>query len=781
MSLIYWWPLTSNTTDQISGAAFSGSASLQSGGKIGDKYARQNSSQLTANDLSRLANLTSFSITMWVRLSNTNNSSQWSDLFGLHLSNGSQSDSFRAEVNSAGGNNFNIYNNGVSGTSGGAASFSLTKNVWTHLIIIKNKGTITSYVNGTKSNSTNWTSLNNAYATGEFHIGNGGMYCDYNDVRIYNHCLSPREVKLLAQGLVAHYKLETYTPNLLTNAEKYTHSSPLIKTSASTDGYSTTDMYCQVTPGETYYFTCETDGQWYQHNTSGVDPSNKYVTVWFYLTKTYDPSNTGYDNPVCLTKSMGNGRWIYQIPNGYNGLRIRTNTYSNGTNAITVKFWNFHLSKGNAIVPYSSQVIDCSGYGNHGTYSAIFNPSFNSPRYKNCSIFENNKYINCGRGAMVTDEITVSCWAYMDNWSNFNSSSMRLASCTESGGWNFEPSGNYMNFALGTGTSSNAYKSAATTSTLSGSGWKHFCGTYDGYSTKIYLNGVLEKTNSAYTTKTPIFYNATNSIFIGAEATSSASTPGGSYFNGKLSDFRIYATALPANAVKELYQSSISFLDNGTLQCSEIVENNTNLKYNQNGIVQANELNEIGYIDKMQVKTLSDGSAWARIHWLDVSSNTTYFQNEAEVLYCINQSNRFSLMQYIDYFKSKENKYEFMLTYPRISSTLYNRWTQTSSPNKTGSVQGLSFIGTQPWTSYNGGIRKLGSTDCAYHCSGDSGWYAPIGQYQRWVLNSTSQIPAADGNSTTETELWVRIDNLPKLTKLSMFDKAIQTSQIYEL
>jgi hypothetical protein len=49
---------------------------------------------------------------------------------------------------------------------------------------------------------------------------------------------------------------------------------------------------------------------------------------------------------------------------------------------------------------------------------------------------------------------------------------------------------------------------------------------------------------------------------------------------------------LPAAAVKELYQSSISFLDNGTLQCSEIVEKPTNLKYNQNGIVQATLFNE---------------------------------------------------------------------------------------------------------------------------------------------------------------------------------------------
>ena len=363
-------------------------------------------------------------------------------------------------------------------------------------------------------------------------------------------------------------------------------------------------MYCQITPGETYYFSCETDGEWYQHNTGGVDPSNKYATLWFYLTKTYDPNNTGYDNPICLTKAMGNGRGIYKIPEGYNGLRVRTNTYSNGTDAVTIKFWNFHLSKGNAIVPASAQEIDCSGYNNHGTRSTDFNPDFSSPRYKNCAIFENNKYINCGRGAMVTDEITVSCWAYMDDWSKFNTENMRLMSCTETGGWNFEPGGNNkISFAISTNTNGN-YTNVTGDTALTGSGWHLLIGTYDGKTTSIYCDGV-QTSVSYYSEKTLITYNATNSIFIGAEATPSASTPGGNYFNGRLSDVRIYATALSAAAVKELYQSSISFLDNGTLQCSEIVEKDTNIKYNQNGIIQTIKVEETNtnlklYKDKIQ-------------------------------------------------------------------------------------------------------------------------------------------------------------------------------------
>jgi hypothetical protein len=135
--------------------------------------------------------------------------------------------------------------------------------------------------------------------------------------------------------------------------------------------------------------------------------------------------------------------WSFTIPAGYHGLKVRTNTYSDGTNPVTIKFWDFHLSDSTFI----TQGYDCSGYGNHGTCSASFKYDYNSPRYKNCAVFNNNKYINCGRGAMVTDELTVSLWAYMDNWSQFSSSNMRLASCTESGGWNFEPNGDKMCFA----------------------------------------------------------------------------------------------------------------------------------------------------------------------------------------------------------------------------------------------------------------------------------------------------------------------------------------------
>ena len=214
---------------------------------------------------------------------------------------------------------------------------------------------------------------------------------------------------------------------------------------------------------------------------------------------------------------------------------------------------------------------DVSGYCHNGTKYNITDYTSDTPRYSVATKFNGtNSYINIGRGGMVRDEITVNIWGYMDDWTKYNS---RLISCTESGGWNFEAwSGGKIHFALGTGDTSNTYKSPTgyTLSELS-SGWHMFTGTYDGFTVKQYVDGILNTSIDAYTTKTMIFYNANNSIIIGAEAGGGSSTAGG-FFNGYLSDLRIYATALSESDLQSLYNNS-GFLDSsGNIYATEYTE-----------------------------------------------------------------------------------------------------------------------------------------------------------------------------------------------------------------
>lgn len=230
---------------------------------------------------------------------------------------------------------------------------------------------------------------------------------------------------------------------------------------------------------------------------------------------------------------------------------------------------------------YDSKSIteyDMSGNGYTGTINGNLEKSKDSARYDGSYIFTNSQYITCPAGAKVKDELTVNIWAYMDSWSQYTASSMRLVSCTESGGWNFEPgsgtSAGKIVFVVGTGASSNTYKSAPSTTALASlsSGWHMFTGTYDGLSTKLYIDGTLEGTNNAYTSKTSIYYNSTNTIFVGAEAQGNTTPLSTNKFSGKLSDFRIYGTALSNEDILELYKTSATIDNNGNIYTGEYIE-----------------------------------------------------------------------------------------------------------------------------------------------------------------------------------------------------------------
>ena len=134
--------------------------------------------------------------------------------------------------------------------------------------------------------------------------------------------------------------------NRLINAEKYISSNPWILSGAKSDNYIATDMYTQVTPGQTYFFSCETDAEWSDGH--GYNESRKgKVTIWLYLLNEYNPSNTWYDKPVNFHANSSNkvktGLWKYAIPDGYNMARVRFNTYSDGEEVVTCKFWDVKL------------------------------------------------------------------------------------------------------------------------------------------------------------------------------------------------------------------------------------------------------------------------------------------------------------------------------------------------------------------------------------------------------------------------------------------------------
>ena len=178
-------------------------------------------------------------------------------------------------------------------------------------------------------------------------------------------------------------------------------------------------------------------------------------------------------------------------------------------------------------------------------------------RVENGWTFTGSNFFTLGREYMYTDRMTMSVWAYSTNWSTYGSSSTRIISCTESGGWNIEAtstSNGNIRFAIydsGTG-----YKNIATSiawSSLS-SGWHMFTLTFDGTNARGYLDGQLVGTSSAFSSGR-IGYNANNTIFVGAEAGANATTPAGSYFVGQIAGLYIENSCWSASTIQDRFES----------------------------------------------------------------------------------------------------------------------------------------------------------------------------------------------------------------------------------
>ena len=206
--------------------------------------------------------------------------------------------------------------------------------------------------------------------------------------------------------------------------------------------------------------------------------------------------------------------------------------------------------------------------------------------------------------------------------------------------------------------------------------------------------------------------------------------------------------------------------------------------FNKNGVATAASFgNAAAPLQEMEIKSLDDGSVWARIHYLDVSRLEEWFADEAEVMKCIDKTNRYSRMGIVDMFKQTNGTFEFMIMYPSLSATLYNRWSQTSSPNETSATSFTKI--TTGWKSNFGPIvRRENATLACYSCQneGTTNWYNAIGQYTICTSPAVT-IPSAAGREyvCTSVELWVRIDQLPETSICQIFDNSITATSFIEI
>lgn len=782
MSLLVWLPLNGNLNNYgLSPATFSlvnGSNGLSvatTGGKI-SQACYQRTARETADYITSNINFTlngDVSMCCWCKVTNygTNNSAN-----GIITQHGHNTGGLGITMRYIGASDYRMaLNTGEFGDSHSNSNrtymtyYSTTNiyNAWHHLCLTYDKSTkkLKMYIDGKLETivgyGTELTLGNNitarpfqlfSWSTDHCTSASYRPPCQLNDVRLYDNCLTPKEVSEIAKGLIAHYPLsDRINPNLITTMSAGGRSTLVgkygldINFGANQDAYGYFNVSPALVTGKTYTLSFDvanfpegTNASWgWQLWNDGDYSFNVNRNGHYSYTFTLD------------TGKLASGASLTQFLFDDGG---RTNA------AKIVQFRNFKIEEGTADTPFvengetiPSTLADCSGYGYHLSLTGDCQAAGNSARNNNCLAIPNGKtyYPYCNSAFFPYEKATMNCWfkgtANTAGYSNYH-----IPFASVSGQFEISLEGTTGKFRQGFYI--NGARQCITTNSkaVCDGNWHMLTATYDGSTIRRYVDG--EEVSGSSTSVSGTLSGGNKLLTIGHYGTD------GTYGNQNtwMSDVRLYATALSAADIKAMYQAPISVANDGEIFAYEFDENNyyTNNSFEASGEVKTNALSELKDLTGMKLKILSDGSAWARIHWLDVSVIKTYFANESEVANC-NEANRFSKMGSVENFKTSSGVYEFMLTYPRISEG-YNRWRQSSSPNASA-VTGYTAV-TTSWATHNYGLRKAVSANSIYNCDSGSTWYAPIGQLKAW--DSSRDIPAANESATTETELWVRIDNV---------------------
>ena len=612
-----------------------------------------------------------------------------------------------------------------------------------------------------------------------------------NDVRIYDHCLSQKEVKEISKGLVLHYKLDGWSggsgENLLSKYVTPGQQNPGTTSSAGrTNYYGDYGIIIPASENADTYFRLFTNTQLQQNvqytiscEVSGLSSGT------YYNFPLYSQSNTSMGvlkidhNGVCsLTFTMtyatqtamtADGKTVYLC-----FMDDSARTLASGQGAITIK--NFKLEKGSVATAWSpdiedlgidtTKITDSSGYGNDGTITGMLTAESNSDRYNVSTYFNGSSYItisNPWKNGSIVTELTHTAWI---KWNS---------DCSTSSGIHSIAGGNsFFRFSLGKSNKLWAYglrsslngetTSAAglgqygsTTSLVNGQ-WYFIAVTFKNGVCKCYCDGELVGTvdNSA---TYPALKSTIDNLYIGSH------NGGGEYAIGNVADSRMYCTALSAEDILDLYHTSANVDNEKRLHSFEFVEDDGN-RVDEQGLVHSgllssdSDLIKLLYDKKLHIEP--DGSVWAHIYHhnrpdLGSFSSTDDFANSVK----IDDNRWFNATEIVNSFSSE---WEFLIIYNFTQGgTVYKeRWIQTKNPETAvfGDVDAADITrvtGNGYRTGTWGGLYKKNSSAYWVMNNGTNGnWWGATGSFSIYQ----GGIPGYGGSITTTgcNDLYIRID-----------------------
>ncbi len=195
-----------------------------------------------------------------------------------------------------------------------------------------------------------------------------------------------------------------------------------------------------------------------------------------------------------------------------------------------VGWWQFDETSGNI-------AKDSSGQGNDGTI--IGTPQWVPGKIGGALQFNGSTYVNCGRkpSLNIRNQITMAFWfkvqAFSNTWEAFLAKSDGAYRASRSGG-----TGNSVHMGV---TGSNYFDA---TPIVTDDQWHHYCGTYDGTTAIIYLDG-KEVARATYGGQ--IGDSSSYDLYIGENSGAT-----GRWLHGLLDDVQIYDNALTPTEILKI-------------------------------------------------------------------------------------------------------------------------------------------------------------------------------------------------------------------------------------
>jgi hypothetical protein len=486
-------------------------------------------------------------------------------------------------------------------------------NKWVHVYVTYDKlnQTISVFLDGNLINSQKLTSIkpsttNTRYISNFFinlptvYAGNGPnavLPIRMNDIRVYNHTLSQKEVRDLYRTKIAHYKFdnpyEESTQNVIINTDLDVGWS---KT------YCTGIIWNDIEPPKgisspvvSFYRSSAAECYWYSYGDyAPQEPGKTYTCSLYVKTRdsnfrikfyTADNSEVGRYNSEYINVP-GDDEWhriIWQPflnPMDSQSKSLSFEFFFGNPNGESQRTWFCapQLEAKDHVTPFVNGIrhaiiTDSSDF--HEDISetlSIFSPSIISSNTKVGSnamrFMDTQGLVKVQPNILVYQTATLTTWVYPIARQIISDRDMIL-----------RYKGIYLTINKDGYLSAHAYGKVTpgyhdyTGQVIPLNQWSMLTLVWESDNLKFYINGELKHTvvNTGYFTNT-------GEIYIGGEQ---QGTSPSRHFNGVIDDVRIYANALSAQDVKEVYETRAFIDDKGSLFCEEIVENDDdNLVWN---------------------------------------------------------------------------------------------------------------------------------------------------------------------------------------------------------